>query len=167
MTAFPIYITPPQQGFLSADRLRRFIPWGQAGPAVSDIQSSGPTESIETLMVDPILELRLKEIANLAPGWDDGTALPVQPELISLAKAFMSSELVAATTVRPDLVPTFRGGILFEWHSEEVDLIIEIDSSSSPTFYYCDNGLGQEIEAPLGEHNEALAAAFRKLMQIP
>jgi hypothetical protein len=123
--------------------------------------------SSEMNSADPVLEVRLKEIANLVAGWDEGTALPVDPKLIRLAQEFISSELVTRTPVRPDLVPTFDGGLLFEWHTEEVDLIIEIDSVTAPTFYYCDNELGQEIEAPLGEHVETLATAFSKLMQIP
>jgi hypothetical protein len=167
MTAFAINVTPPQSGILSADRLRRFVSWAHPSSAVRDIQSPASSTLAQTNFVDPVLEVRLKEIASLAPGWDEGTALPVDPGLIRVAQAFISSDLVTHTSVRPDLVPTFDGGLLFEWHTEQVDLIIEIDSVSAPTFYYHDNELGQEIEAPLGEHVETLTTAFRKLMMIP
>lgn len=106
---------------------------------------------------------RLKELEGLGPGWDGASARPVNPALIQSAWSFISSDLVSALEAKPDVVPTFQGGLLIEWHTTAVDLIIESIPSGQPSFYLCDNETGDEIEAALGEHMDSLASAFEKL----
>jgi hypothetical protein len=106
---------------------------------------------------------RLNELSTMTPGWDGGTALAVDPDLLSTAWTFITSELVSRLSVKPDIVPTFRGDLLLEWHSESVDLIIEVSSTSEASFYLCDNEVELEVEGPISENLDSVATAFAKL----
>jgi hypothetical protein len=105
---------------------------------------------------------RLDELAGLPPGWDGAVAQVVSPAYITGAFGFISSDLVANLEAKPDLVPTYDGGLLIEWHTEAVDLIIELGPGGS-SFYLCDNETHREVEATLGEHIEDVTSAFVKL----
>lgn len=105
---------------------------------------------------------QLNELASLAPGWDGDVARAVGPTLIESALGFLTSELVANLDTKPDVVPTYDGGLLIEWHTDAVDLIIEIGPDGA-SFYACDNETNSEVEAPLGDHLEAVTSAFVKL----
>jgi hypothetical protein len=105
---------------------------------------------------------RLSELAGLAPGWDGGHARAISPGYISGALRFLASDLVADLATKPDVVPTFGGGLFIEWHTEAVDLIIEIGPGGA-SFYVCDNETDHEVEAALGDHIEDLIRAFVKL----
>jgi hypothetical protein len=106
---------------------------------------------------------RLGELANLELGWDDGTAQPIAPSVISAVQDFITSDLVSSIPTQPDIVPTLRGGLLIEWHTEAIDLIIEAAQAGNPTFYFLDNENGEEVEAPLGQRLDAISRAFTKL----
>jgi hypothetical protein len=105
---------------------------------------------------------RLNELAGLAPGWDGAIARAVGSTQISSALGFLASELVAHLDTKPDVVPTYDGGLLIEWHTEKVDLIIELGPDGA-SFYACDNEANSEVEAALGDHVEAVTSAFVKL----
>ncbi len=106
---------------------------------------------------------RLDFLASLGPGWDEVAAQPISLDLITAAANFLASDPVSELKVQPDIVPTFEGGLLIEWHTEAVDFIIESSPSAGPSFYFLDHETGEEVEAPLGEHLEAVATAFTKL----
>ena len=106
---------------------------------------------------------RLREIQALGPGWDDASARPITTRLIDSVLSFISSDLVMSMEVKPDIVPTYDGGILIEWHTRAVDLIIEAGPSGGGSFYLCDNESGNEVEAPLGDQLELVESAFVKL----
>lgn len=106
---------------------------------------------------------RLGELANLELGWDEGTAQPIAPSVISAVQDFITSDLVSSIEIQPDIVPTLRGGLLIEWHTEAIDLIIEAAQAGNPTFYFLDNETGEEVEAPLGQRLDAIDRAFTKL----
>jgi hypothetical protein len=106
---------------------------------------------------------RLGELAELGPGWDEAAAQPIPSALVTAVRDFLTSGLVSRLAVQPDIVPTFRGGLLIEWHTESVDLIIESTVVGSPSFYFLNNETGEEVEAPLGQRLDAVAAAFAKL----
>jgi hypothetical protein len=106
---------------------------------------------------------RLGELASLEFGWDDSSAQPISPSLIDMAWSFLSSELLSSLEVPPDIVPTFGSGLLLEWHTTEVDLIIELDPETPGSFYFCDNETGGEVEAAIVDNLDAIATAFIKL----
>src|SRR6266542_5713468 len=94
---------------------------------------------------------------------DEVAAQPISLDLITAAANFLASDPVSELKVQPDIVPTFEGGLLIEWHTEAVDFIIESSPSAGPSFYFLDHETGEAVEAPLGEHLEAFATAFTKL----
>lgn len=106
---------------------------------------------------------RLSDLESLEAGWDDGDAQPVASSLISAVREFINSPVVSSLTVQPDIVPTLRGGLLIEWHTASIDLVIETASAGSPSFYFLDNETGEEVEAPIGQRVDAIATAFTKL----
>jgi hypothetical protein len=115
--------------------------------------------------LDPRLEQRLHLLSNLPPGWDEDGARSISPALILQARQFLASELISRFPTRPDVVPTFAGGLLIEWHTESLDLIIEMDPASEVSFYLHDAETGLEVEAPIGQHTAALASAFARLLR--
>jgi len=105
---------------------------------------------------------RLDELADLRLGWDGASAQPISSDAISSAMAFLSSSLVANLETKPDLVPTYEGALLIEWHTEAIDLIIELGPAGS-SFYVCDNLSRSEVEGMVRDYLEVLASAFVKL----
>jgi hypothetical protein len=125
-----------------------------------------PVPSVERQVAGGWLDAarqRLNELAALKPGWDEASAKPVSPGLLGSAWSFLTSELVSSLAIQPDIVPTFEGGLLIEWHSISVDLIIETSPDAAGSFYFCDNETHEEVEAAIGERLDIIATAFAKL----
>lgn len=128
------------------------------------LSGDGPTE-LATGWVRLSLQ-HLGELANLELGWDEGTAPPIASSVILAVQDFITSDLVSSIETQPDIVPTLRGGLLIEWHTEAIDLIIEAAQAGNPTFYFLDNQTGEEVEAPLGQRLDAINRAFTKLAHL-
>jgi len=105
---------------------------------------------------------RLDELAALAPGWDDSNGAAIGPAWIKNARDLISSEMVTSVAAKPDLVPTCDGGLLVEWHTEAIDLIIEL-APAGASCYACDNETNSEVEGALGEQIEHVTSALAKL----
>lgn len=105
---------------------------------------------------------RLDELAALAPGWDGANAAAIGPAYIKSAQDLISSDLVTSIDAKPDLVPTCDGRLLVEWHTEAIDLIIEL-APAGASCYACDNETNSEVEAALGEQIEHITSALVKL----
>lgn len=127
-------------------------------------RSASPTSDPDgSTWPEPALS-RLEELAGLLPGWDGGAASTPSPAVLAAVREFVLSDLVASLQTKPDLVPTVEGGILIEWHTEAVDLIIEPSvSGAAGSYYFCDNETGEEVEETLGGPTAGIAAAFIKL----
>jgi hypothetical protein len=106
---------------------------------------------------------RLRELADLEPGWDEAAARPIPSSLIVAVRDFLTSDPVSRLEVEPDIVPTLEGRLLIEWHTESIDLIIEAALVGNPSFYFFNNETGEEVEAPLGQRVDVIGAAFAKL----
>lgn len=105
----------------------------------------------------------LKQLANLDPGWNDASARSIDHAVVDGVLGFISSDLVLNLEIKPDIVPTFEGGLILEWHTESLDLLIESSPAGQVSFYYCDNETGSEVEAPLEDQMDILYSAFIKL----
>lgn len=105
---------------------------------------------------------RLDELAALAPGWDGANGAAIGPAYIKSARDLVSSELATSIGAKPDLVPTCDGGLLVEWHTEAIDLIIEL-APGGASYYACDNETNSEVEAAFGEQIEHITSALAKL----
>lgn len=167
-------IAIPIRATLTGDRLRRtwWQPW--SSPAIRTLLSEstqservleatvGSTAPDGAVSRSIIVRQQLDELAGLAPGWDGSTARAISPEYIEQAWKFVSSDLVADLSTKPDLVPTYAGGLQIEWHTEAIDLVLEL-GPDGPSFYLCDNQEHVEIEAVVGDHTNDIASAFVKL----
>jgi hypothetical protein len=150
---------------LSANRLSpRRLPSAESSGIrevqVAEVRAAQAHLSVSWL--PPALQ-RLSELAELEPGWDDAAARPIATSLILAVRSFLTSEPVSDLEVEPDIVPTFEGGLLIEWHTESIDLVIEAAPTGNPSFYFLNNETGEEVEAPLGQRVDAIASAFKKL----
>jgi hypothetical protein len=68
---------------------------------------------------------RLAELVALPENWNSYGARRVDPAVARSTRELLL-QTVRADTPRPALVPTSHGGIQIEWHTEGVDLEIEI-----------------------------------------
>jgi len=102
---------------------------------------------------------RCRELFSLPAGWDGYTAQQVDADLIQKAWDFAQ---VAACSVsgEPSVVPTVSGGVALEWHARGIDL--EIELTSTGTIILLEDEAG-EVEGPLSEHAERVAAALHRL----
>ena len=80
-----------------------------------------------------------------------------------MVQQFVTSKLVRDTECKPELVPTFEGGIQIEWHTLAVDLVIECEPSGAATYCYHDIETDEEFEGSPLDGETPLASAFRKL----
>jgi hypothetical protein len=106
---------------------------------------------------------RLAALAELEPGWDDASAAAISPVLIEVVRRFLTTDLISSLAVRPDIVPTFKGSLMLEWHTEVLDFIIEPTLEGTPSFYFSNSVTGEEVEAPLGQRMDLVASAFNAL----
>ncbi len=106
---------------------------------------------------------RLDQLAALGPAWDGAGAKTVSPRVLDMVRQFVASKLVRDTECKPELVPTFEGGIQLEWHTLAVDLVIESEPSGAVTCYYLDSETDEEFEGSLLDGEASLASAFQKL----
>lgn len=70
----------------------------------------------------------LGQIATLPENWDSYGALPVSGEAITSSLVVLS-HLISYALPRPQVGPTVRGGVEFEWHKDGVDLEIQTEIS--------------------------------------
>jgi hypothetical protein len=106
---------------------------------------------------------RLQSISRLLSGWDGGQAREIDKSLIDGVARFISSEIVSRLKEPPQIIPTIQGGLLIEWHTMAVDLLIESSPAEEPTFFYRDVDRNTEVEGSIADHMQALQAAFTKL----
>ncbi len=138
-------------------------------PAVGriDTESTGtPGEGFSAFAPDRWLEealSRLDRLAALGPGWDGDKAKMVSPSVVEAVRLFVSTQVIRDAKFKPELVPTFDGGIQLEWHTEAVDLIIECEHFGSVTYYSSDIEFDEVLEGSLPESAARPAPVFAKL----
>jgi hypothetical protein len=108
---------------------------------------------------------RLAALAELERGWDDARAPAISSALIEVVRRFLTTDAVSGLAVRPDIVPTLKGGLMLEWHTEVLDFIIEPTLEGTSSFYFSNSMTGEEVEAPLGQRMDLVASAFNALAQ--
>ena len=81
---------------------------------------------------------RLRGFLYLEPGWDSYGALSIEKPTILRAVRVLSTLMKEYTPV-PQIVPTSKGGVNFEWEDEVISLEIEIIPSESISYYFCKN----------------------------
>ena len=77
--------------------------------------------------LQPVVE-GLRRLSHLSVDWDSHGAGPVHLKCIVRALRLLD-EMMCRDTPVPYVVPTPAGGVQFEWHTEQVDLEIELTPS--------------------------------------
>lgn len=101
--------------------------------------------------IDPIL-VKLGSIAGLADGWNSHGAMAIRNENLAAAVQVLLSCLPEGASL-PQVVPTTRGGLQLEWHTEDAEVEIYITSPSNISFFASDRKR-QEEELPLNSETE-------------
>jgi len=68
-------------------------------------------------------------LTQLKTGWDGEDAKPVSIDSLEVATKLLDN-VVTKNTPSPYIFPLSEGGIQFEWHTEEIDLEIEVSGNS-------------------------------------
>ncbi|SCZ52899.1 hypothetical protein [Thiohalomonas denitrificans] len=88
---------------------------------------------------------RLERIAALPQNWDSYGALTIASENIKVViEALMG--LCSAGTPEPSIVPTPSGGVQIEWHTNGIDLEIEVVRPTQIEVLFEDHKNGNEWE---------------------
>jgi hypothetical protein len=94
----------------------------------------------------PILN-KICELGDLPPDWDSYGALPIDPETAAFGVGLLLNVLKPDDPV-PAVVPTSRGGLMFEWHEGGIDLEIDVRSPFSIHVAFADGAHEEEFESP-------------------
>lgn len=86
-------------------------------------------------------EVKLAQLLALPEGWDSYGAPVPAPEL-ALSVLDLIYRIATPETPEPEVVPTCVGGFQVEWHCNQVDLEIEINSPIRIGAYLCDANTG-------------------------
>ena len=91
------------------------------------------------------------ELLELPPGWNSHSAKEIAlPNVVATIK--LLAVLLDPGTPPPIVVPRVKGNIQLEWHTEEIDLEVYIDSPSKIYFFAEDVTDGSNVERPLAGH---------------
>lgn len=108
---------------------RQVISCGLSNWKVSVRNASLPLPASFLPSVEAVLDL-----LNLRPGWNSHSAKRISPEN-ALATIKVLGVLLDSATPPPTVVPRVKGNIQLEWHTEEIDIEVYIDSPSSVRFF--------------------------------
>lgn len=142
-------ITPEGESSLVSAICRIVIRTGGLRPSV-EVQARGPLPRSFRRSVEKVVDL-----LALPTGWNSYSARPIAPQNVVTAIRLLA-ELLDFRTVSPVVVPTVRGGIQLEWHTERGDIEIYIRSPENVTFFAEDLESGESVESPVTGHEHEL-----------
>jgi len=87
----------------------------------------------------------LTALSRLPPNWDSYGARAIDPQAARTTAQFLCSAL-REDAVPPKLVPTVRGNIQLEWHTDVADLEIEVGPQGPSSAYFFNRRTGEEWE---------------------
>lgn len=93
----------------------------------------------------PSIEQAISGLLNLPPNWDSYGAKQVSNKLLEYTVDLLSVILTNDDPI-PQIVPTSRGGVQIEWHTDTCDLEIEIIAPHHIDVYYENTHTGEEWE---------------------
>jgi len=138
-----------------------------AGPGQVAV-TSGPTSEPATEPRVVAALAMLDRLGRLPPGWDGDAARPVAPGVLEAVGRFIrSGALEYANAADLQLVPTAQGGVQLEWHTHDLDLILECEPSGAVSYYVADEASGEEAEGLVDDIRDGLLArAFLRLASV-
>ena len=109
----------------------------------------------------------LDRLGRLPPGWDGGAARPVATGVLEAVSRFLRSGALDQANACLQLVPTAQGGLQLEWHSQDLDLILEREPSGAVSYYVSDELSGEEAEGLVDDAGDGmLARVFRRVASV-
>lgn len=130
------------------------VNWTSPGSSSRDgVYTNVDFDRDETLTESPVppptwllstVEEMLRLLA-LKENWNTYGAPPLSPSALQGA-AVLLCELTTASTPKPAIIPTSRGAVQIEWHTDTLDLEIEVLSPTDIKYYFEDERSGEEIE---------------------
>ena len=110
--------------------------------------------------ITPIFE-DLCRLLSLPPNWDSYGAPQIEEQSIVTALQIL---VLSPYVTRPSVGPTSHGGVHLEWHTEGIELEIEIGSWGHGEIYYGDQpGDPFEWEGNLNSESELIERLIDKL----
>lgn len=85
----------------------------------------------------------LEQLKDLPLGWDGAKARPISDETIAFAYEVYAS-VVRPGDALPDVVPTVKGGVQFEWHTQRFDVEISVLRRAKIEIYTVDRTTGAD-----------------------
>jgi hypothetical protein len=136
--------------------------WPQATPETDfDIAQQSLLQGIKWTSSDtwfvPI-RASVYDLLSLAENWDLYGAAQVKQEFVASA-ADLLRNIMDEYTPAPAIVPTTPGGVQIEWHTNGIDLEIEVESTSRINVWYEDSRTGISWE-------DELSSDLRRLSDI-
>ncbi len=125
------------------------------GALIVEMQGAPPPWLIPTVE-------RLASLLDLEPNWDSYGAPRIDPATADAALR-IALEAMRDDSPIPSVTPTTKGGIQFEWHTNGMDLEIEIISPKRVLFYFENNDTGDVEESEFTHDWTRLAQAVATL----
>jgi len=104
---------------------------------------------------------QLETIEQLPVGWNSYDAAQIDPEVVEFVKGF-AAKYLGSGVMRPQVVPTNRGGVQLEWHTPSKDLEIRFDSPGVGVFFYEDTDRATELENEIPAGLDQLVEILRE-----
>ena len=93
--------------------------------------------------------------------WNDGTK-PIEPAAVANLLSLLVF-ILDDTAPTPTIVPTWRGGVQAEWHTNGVDLEIEVDPTEPAQYFFFSHTNEEEYEEPVAGNLEQLVGLAGRL----
>lgn len=94
---------------------------------------------------------QLEEVQKLNDGWDGYRAGPIRRDVICFAEAVLN-QIMRPQTPAPHIAPMASSGLMMEWHTNGIDLEIEIEEPGSLWASFEDDETKQEKEHSLASN---------------
>ena len=144
-------VEPPRPA-LAKVRIRK------RGPEITaEIQARGPMPQSLVKSVGGVVDL-----LGLQAGWNSYSAKPIEPRNAIRAVQLLF-ELLGSVTPPPIVVPTVRGGIQLEWHTQGVNIEVYINSPTDISFFAEQLGSSESTEQPLANHEDELRSWLERI----
>ncbi len=107
-------------------------------------QSSVLSEPDQPEWADHIKD-QISAVLDLQEGWDGFGAGPIRHDVLAFALAILR-QVMRPDTPSPHITPMSHEGVQLEWHTEAVDLEIEIEEPGAAWVSYVNHAKGIEEE---------------------
>jgi len=108
--------------------------------------------------------MRLGELLQLRENWDTYGSPSVSPDAANVALLVLGEILEFRRVPLPHFVPTAEGGVQMEWHTDRIDLEIDVAPTLQIVVYGCDERSGHEFAGDPWSTEQQLVSALQLLV---